>query len=352
MSGLRLFFLKMKRPINKLAQGLATSVLGGFAVALSSDGSCANSQIQVFAPLSTISAAQAYCSSAYPQTVTTTLTVPVTSDTTSLVTVTTPSSTTEVDVVSVTETETTMTTTPVTTTSTVTVTVTTSSVAKRTIGCRKKSKTSSGYSASDFETYSLSATTSAVPTSSASSTPSSSSSVDLFSSLVSADPSIQSIACSCIETAAVVTATETATVTNEVAATSTVADVQTVHVTSVTTITETATETATSTLTATTTTTTYVAEPTSCADVGAGATYTAANGESFTTNCGRYYSGSNTAIVISSAHGYTYTGCLEACSTNSACIAINFGDDSGYCVLLKALGTLASIDGLSSGVKQ
>ncbi|KAK6201906.1 hypothetical protein LQW54_009220 [Pestalotiopsis sp. IQ-011] len=343
----------MKSPINKLTQGLAASLLGGFAVALSSDGSCAYSQIQVFAPLSTISAAQAYCSSAYPQTVTTTATVSVTSDTTSLVTVTTPSTTTEVDVVSITETETTTTTTPVTTTSTVTVTVTTSSVAKRTIGCHKKSKTFSGYSASDFETYSLSATTSAIPTtSSASSTPSSSSNVDLFSSLVSADPSIQSIACSCIETAAVVTATGTATVTNEVAETSTVADIQTVHVTSVTTITSTTTETATSTLTTTTTTTTYVAEPTSCADVGAGATYTADNGESFTTNCGRYYSGSNSAIVISSAHGYTYTGCLEACSTNSACIAINFGDDSGYCVLLRALGTLASIDGLSSGVKQ
>ncbi|KAF2994994.1 hypothetical protein E8E14_000138 [Neopestalotiopsis sp. 37M] len=322
----------MMRPINKLTQGLATLLLSGFAVAQSSDGSCANSQIQVFAPLSTVSAAQAYCSSAYPQpAVTTTVTVPVTTSTTSLAIVTDTSTTTEVDVVSMTETETTTTTTPVTTT---------------------KSQTSSGSSASDYETYSLSATTSAALASSASSAPSSSSTVDLFSSLVSADPSIQSIACSCIETAVVTTATETATVTNEVAVTSTVADVQTVHVTSVTTITSTTTETATSTLTTTTTTTTYVAEPTSCANVGSGGTYTTDNGEKFTANCNKYYSGSNSAIVISSANGYTYTGCLEACSTNSACIAINYVPSSTLCVLLKALGTLAEISGISSGVKQ
>ncbi|KAF7534336.1 hypothetical protein G7054_g6317 [Neopestalotiopsis clavispora] len=343
----------MMRPINKLTQGLATLLLSGFAVAQSSDGSCANSQIQVFAPLSTVSAAQAYCSSAYPQpAVTTTVTVPVTTSTTSLAIVTDTSTTTEVDVVSMTETETTTTTTPVTTTSTITVTITTSTVAKRTIGCRRKSQTSSGSSASDYNTYSLSATTSAAPASSASSTPSSSSTIDLFSSLVSADPSIQSIACSCIETAVVTTATETATVTNEVAVTSTVADVQTIHVTSVTTITSTTTETATSTLTTTTTTTTYVAEPTSCANVGSGGTYTTDNGEKFTANCNKYYSGSNSAIVISSADGYTYTGCLEACSTNSACIAINYVPSSTFCVLLKALGTLAEISGISSGVKQ
>ncbi|KAF7534164.1 hypothetical protein G7054_g6482 [Neopestalotiopsis clavispora] len=160
---------------------------------------------------------------------------------------------------------------------------------------------------------------------------------DIFSDFLTAEPSIASAFCSCIETPETTTLTVNVIAPSEISITVTVTNLDVVLSTVIDTITSTAMDTTKTTTTSTTTSTTLKPVPTTCADINNGEYYISPNSRPFSVACNAAFDVQGEPDVIQQTTTVNFRSCIDLCATTDNCAAINYGREGQDCTLLKNL---------------